>query len=232
MLLYSIKKQGKKMNKIVLSGWAVIAMSSLGFAGGDFKDVEPAIVPVVPIVEEDKSGLYAGLAIAYNLTYSAEKKWWDDTTPTQDEIGKLVGQLGYNFNEYIAIEGRIGTSIVDENYADVMTYSLFLKPQYPISEDFTIYGLLGFGLVQVDGSSGDNKPAAWPDVIGEEILDDTSFQWGIGLSYSINEDFSIFIDYTKLADDADINSTLYSYDPVVYDKLSSQDLTVGVTYNF
>jgi len=142
----------------------------------------------------------------------------------------MVGLVGYNFNEYIAVEGRIGGSIMSEDYADVMTYSLFLKPQYPISEDFTIYGLLGFGLVQVDGADGDT-PAA-PSVVGQEILDDTSFQWGLGLSYKVYEDFSVFVDFTKLADDADIDSTLYGYDPIVYDKLSGQDLTVGVTYNF
>lgn len=220
------------MKKIVLSACTVIAMSSLGFAGGDSKDVVPAVVPVIPIVEEEKSGFYAGLAIAYNQTYSTDYGFWDDSVLTQDETGKLVGQLGYNFNEYISVEGRIGGSFAEENYADIMTYSLFLKPQYPISEDFTIYGLIGFGLVQIDGSAGDNEDAAWPNVIGQEILDDTSFQWGLGLSYMVNEDFSIFIDYTKLADDADISSTLYDYDPVVYDKLSSQDLTVGITYNF
>jgi len=218
------------MKKTVLSIWAVIAISSLGFAGGDMKDVEPAVVPVIPIVEEDDSNWYAGLALAYNQTYSTDYGFFDDGVETQDETLKLVGQVGYNFNEYIAVEGRIGKSIAEEDYAEVTTYSLFLKPQYPISEDFTIYGLLGFGLVQVDGTDGDEP--AHPDVVGEEILDDTSFQWGFGLNYMVNEDFSLFIDYTKLADDADIDSTLYGYDPVVYDELSSQDLTVGVNYKF
>ncbi len=64
------------MKKIVC---AVAAMSSLGFAGGDFKEVEPAVVPVIPMVEEEKSGLYAGLALAYNQTYSTDHGFWDDT---------------------------------------------------------------------------------------------------------------------------------------------------------
>ncbi len=218
------------MKRIALSVLTMVCVSSLGFAGGDFKDVEPAVVPVVPMAEEEKSPWYAGLALAYNQTYSTDYGWFDDGVKTQDETGKLVGLVGYNVNEYIAVEGRIGGSITMEDYADVMTYSLFLKPQYPISEDFTIYGLLGFGLVQVEGADGDEP--AHPNVIGQEILDDTSFQWGLGLNYKINEDLSIFIDYTKLADDADISSTLYGYDDVVYDKLSSQDYTVGFIYNF
>ena len=70
------------------------------------------------------------------------------------------------------------------------------------------------------------------NVIGQEILSDTVFQWGGGIDYKINENFSVFADFTILANDADISSTLYSYDPLVYDELSTQDLTVGVNYRF
>jgi len=115
-----------------------------------------------------------------------------------------------------------------------MTYSLFLKPQYPVTENLTVYALLGFGLVQVDGTDGDEP--AHPTEIGQEILDDTSFQWGVGASYAINENFSIFVDYTKLADDADVSTWTYWYEANLvndkYDKLSSQDLTVGIIYKF
>ena len=223
------KDKGNVLKRIVLFIWTMIAIGSLGFAGGDFKDVEPVVVPVIPIEEEDKSGLYAGLALAYNQTYSEDNGWFSKTK-TQDQIGKLVGQVGYDFNEYVAVEGRIGGSVYDEDFASLMTYSLFLKPQYPISEDFTIYGLLGYGLVQIEGADGDEPGHA--DMVGEEMLDDSFFQWGFGLNYNINEVFSVFVDYTQLADDADISSTLYSYDPIVYDKLSNQDLTIGVIYNF
>ncbi len=215
------------MKKIALSVLTLACVSSFGVAGGD---IEPVVEPVVPMAEEDKNGLYAGLALTSSRTYASTPEYFVDDRDSQDESVKLVGQLGYNFNEYIAIEGRIGGSIYSEDYADVMTYSLFLKPQYPITEDLKIYALLGFGLVQVDGTDG-NKPAD-PAVIGEEILDDTSFQWGLGLSYMINEDFSIFVDYTMLANDADISSRLYWDDPTVYTKLSTDDLTVGLTYNF
>jgi opacity protein-like surface antigen len=216
------------MKKIVLSAWAVAALSSVGFAGGDMAPVEPVVS--TPMMEEEKTPWYAGLAVAYNQTYSTDHGYFDDSVPTQDETGKLVGQLGYNFHENIGVEGRIGTSFFSEDYASVSTYSIFLKPQYPISEDFTIYGLLGFGIVQVDGTDGDEP--AHPSVVGQEILGDTAFQWGIGVSYSINEAFSVFVDYTRLASDADISSTLYGYDPVIYDKLSTQDLTIGVSYHF
>lgn len=220
---------------------AVIAMSTCIVAGGYVPAVEPVIEPVVVapvpvVVEEDKDKLYAGLALAYSQTYSTDYKYFDNAL-TQDQNTKFVGLLGYNFNEYIGVEGRIGTSIFGtntsilvEDYAEVMTYSIFLRPQYSVNEDFTLYGLLGFGLVQVDGADG--EAPADPSIVGEEILNDTVFQWGFGLAYKIDEEFSIFIDYTKLANDADISSTLYGYDSETYEELSSQDLTVGIHYTF
>ena len=216
------------MKKIVLSVWTVMAMGSLAFAGGDLVTVEPVVE--IPVVVEDESNFYVGLGLVNNRTYSTDFSFWFGNAPTQDETLKLVGQLGYDFNEYIAIEGRIGGSITSEDYADITTYSLFLKPQYPLIEDLKIYGLLGFGLVQVDGADGETP--AHSNMVGEEILDDTSFHWGLGLSYMVNKDFSIFVDYTMLANDADISSTLYGYDPTVYNELTSDDLTVGLTYNF
>ena len=219
------------MKKAVLTLGSILVSSSFVVAGGDFKDVEPAVVPVVPMVEEDKSGFYAGLALAYNQTYSIDNGLFDDSVRTQDQTGKIVGNFGYDFSEYLAVEGRIGGSVFEEDYADVMTYSIFLKPQYPLGENFKIYGLLGFGLAQVDGTDGDEP--AHPTEVGQEIMDETSFQWGLGLSYSVNEDFSVFVDYTKLADDADVSTYTYGYEfPTVYDELSTQDLTVGIIYNF
>lgn len=217
------------MKNIVLSVWTIVVMTSLSFAGGGMQEVEPEIEPIV-VIEEHKSGLYAGLGIAFNRTYSIDNSFWFGVAPTQDEILQLVGKLGYNFNEYISIEGRIGSSIDSQDYANVTTYSLFLKPQYPLIEDLKIYGLLGFGLVQVDGTDG-NTPAH-ANMIGEEILNDISFQWGVGLSYMFYEDLSIFIDYTMFAHDTEISSTLYNYDNTVYNELTSDDLTIGFTYNF
>ena len=214
------------MKKIVLSAVAVLAMSSFATAGGD---AAPIVAPVV-VEEEGLSGFYAGLGVVYHRTYSVESGWFDDSKATQDETGGFTGLVGYNFNEYVAVEGRFSTSFFDEDYAEVMTYSLFVKPQYPVTEEFNVYALLGFGGVQIEGTDGDEPAHA--NMVGQEILDETSFQWGFGASYAVTENFLIFADYTSLADDADISSTLYGYDNAIYDKLSNDAMTVGVIYNF
>ncbi len=230
------------MRKILLSACAMALLSNLAVAGGD-------IVPV-PVAGIDDTGFYAGAGLTYNRVYSTDSGWFDNSTLTQDQLLNITGLIGYTFNEYIGIEGRLATTIAQEDYSELTSYSIFLKPQYRFRDRddldnddgyVTIYGLIGFGGVDVEGYDGKNP--AHPDVIGQEILNDTSFQWGVGVSYTfvdqsdderyrLKDTWSIFIDYTSLMNDGDIHSTLYGYDPKVYDKLSVDGLTVGVTYKF
>jgi opacity protein-like surface antigen len=224
------------MKKITLSAFAVLAMSSFGVAGGD-------IVPV-PVAVQDEDYFYAGAALIYHTTYSTDQKWFNKA-PTQDETGGFMGIIGYNYNRYIAVEGRINASFFVEDYSETFGWSIFLKPQYQFRDDendkdnfATIYGLLGFGGVKVTGNGG-GEPAH-PGDIGKTILDDTGFQWGLGLSYTFVDedsedrsgDWTIFAEYTSLMSDGDIDSRLYGYDPVYYTELSQQSLNVGLTYRF
>jgi len=229
------------MKKILLSIAALTAINGFAMAGGD----------IVPVAQEiDDTGWYAGVGIAYDNVYSDTQRWFNDATDTQDELGSPVGIIGYDFNEYIGVEGRIGKSFFKEDYADLTRYSLFLKPHYrfrdrnDLSDDsgyFSVYGLLGFGYVKVKGENG-NIPAH-PDVIGKTILSDTSFQWGLGLSYTfvdrpkddryaLKDTWTVFLDYVMYDHNAHIDSTLYSYDPKVHHKLSVDGLTLGVLYRF
>jgi len=202
------------MHKIVLLVWAVIGMSSLGFAGGDMKDVEPAIEPVITI-EESKSGFYVGLGIAAVSTRDAEISVDWGGTDRQDRLGNFSFLAGYDFNEYIAVEGRYTFSFTHDDQTNMNGWSLFAKPQYPVSEDFSIYALLGYGGVNLDGVN---------DFLVD--MDDTGFQWGIGASYLIMENLSLFADYTFPANDMDGH---YFTDPV---KVDVDMFTVGVNYHF
>ena len=250
------------MKRIILSLWMIIALNSFLVAGGDFKDVEPAIVPFIPIVqEEDRDHLYVGAGIVYNQVYSIDYGFFDDSVKTQDETAGLTGLIGYEFNEYLAVEGRYNKTFWERDYSDTTYYSLFVKPQYKFRDEekrddedgyFSIYGLLGFGNSQVKGSSGDNDHTAWPEDIGRTMMDETGFQWGLGFSYTFVDEsddelysrvdtWSIFADVVIAAKDADITPTkLYDYTPgnptgadsTYYDKLSLHGLTVGVLYHF
>ncbi|WP_373033985.1 porin family protein [Sulfurovum sp.] len=204
------------MNKVVLSVCTVMAMSSLGFAGGDMKDVEPAVVPVVEVIEEEKN-FYVGLGLSALSTREGSLDFFDDKDD-QDRTGNLAFLAGYEFNPYVAVEGRYSTYIAEEDWLNSDTWGIYLKPQYPVNEDFNVYALLGFGGMSVDGVDGFDMD-----------VDDTGFQWGLGVSYGVAEDFAIFVDYVSIASDMDADAWFGRPTDVEVD---ADAITVGVTYSF
>ncbi len=212
------------MEKIALSVVTIVTMSSLAFAGGDMKDVTPVVEPVVaiPVVEEERP-FYVGLGLSAVSTrnsntslnfFSAERE--------QDRTGDILLMAGYEFNPYVAVEGRYMTSVVDEDVLTRDSWGIYVKPQYPVNEEFTLYALLGYGGLTVDGKGSALIPRNRSDV------DDNGFQWGLGGSYAVTENVAIFADYVSIATDMDAdifwNSLLAEVD--------SDAFTVGVNYNF
>lgn len=211
------------MKKTIRSMVVAGILSSALFAGGN-------VAPVAPVAVADVCyhGFYVGGGGSIQRTYSIDKDW-SKYVATQDKTNPIFGLIGYQFNCYLSVEGRISQSVYEEDYADVLTYSFFLKPQYPVTEDFTVYALLGYGVVRVKGTDG-NTPAA---NVGKTIVDKGSFQWGFGMSYDVTESWSLFVDYTSLMKDKSITpQRLYYYDPKKYDKLSDDAINVGVIYHF
>ncbi len=197
------------MKKIMLSMSAVMTMGSFAVAGGD-------IVPVPVVAEADNSSFYLGLAISAVSTRDASVSMdIFNVKDGQDRLGNLTFQAGYNFNEYVAVEGRYTTTVVDDDAVEMDGWSLFVKPQYPVTEDFNIYALIGFGGVTMDPA--DQK---YIDV------DDSGFQWGLGASYDFTENIAVFFDYTNLASDMDgiyWNGAL---------QVDADAFNLGITYRF
>jgi opacity protein-like surface antigen len=153
---------------------------------------------------------------------------------TDIDYNTLMFQAGFQYNAYIAMEFRYWFSMGDGDYdissgdplfsppiagsySDMDVWGLYLKPMYPINNEFSVYGLLGFSGVSVTGEPG------W------DLLDDNDFSWGLGASYAVTPNFVLFADYTSLYDDA-----IDYYD---FDYEASQDTTVdsfnvGVSYRF
>jgi len=234
------------MKKVLLSGVTIIALSGITLAGGN-KYTESTVVPVVPVVKDDSSSIYIAGAMYYNNVYSDDYSWFDNSTDTQDEIGGFTAIVGYNINEYLAVEARASKSFFEEDYADEYHFSFFLKPKYSFRDAstyennyFSIYALLGFGYVNVEGTDGDTSGAA--SIIGKTLVDDWQFQYGLGLSYTFVDtdhpendsgDWSIFAEYTMYMDDQSMKATrLYNYNLNTYDELSMNGLSIGVSYQF
>lgn len=201
------------MKKTILSLATIIALSSFSNAGGDSVIVD--VLPI-PIEEVDTSAFYVGVGGSYMGLFN---------TSTDEKITTLgvMLQVGYQYNDYIAIEGRytLGVGKVDYKHGSTVNadnsdldtefsnMGIYLKPMYPIG-DFHIYGLLGYGNTILTKIPAGSTSASR----GED-----GFQWGVGLDYEIIENISIFADYSRVYDgkgfnfrglNSDINSVLIS----------------------
>jgi len=220
------------MKKFALSIVAVAAMGQLVFAGGD---IEPVIEPVMttpvvtePVVEAPSSaGFYVGIAYAYGM--EAERAGFapNDITPLDDAVWELSGMAmaGYQINDNFAIEGRVSGNLDDVKYSDedVSDYdftnaALYAKVMYPIEQVATIYALVGYGETTIEDKN-----------TGIESKSD-GLQWGVGAAYNVNDQVSIFADYTKLAleDEYERNSVDMSGLP----DLDLGTVNLGVAYKF
>lgn len=202
------------MKKVVVSIVAVAAMSSYGFAGGDIAPVEP--VAVVPVVEV--SPFYMGFGLSavstrdshISLDFTSEKSG-------QDRTVDVSAMAGYDFNEYIALEGRYMTSMFEEDFLSRSSWGIYAKPQYPVTDDFSVYALLGYGGLRANGKARNLTH-----------VNETGFQWGLGVSYAVSEHAEVFFDYVNIANDMDADVFLGS----PFANVDSDALTLGVTYNF
>ena len=205
------------MNIVASVTVAIVSMSSFVFAGGDIEPVE-----AVPVVEEGVSPFYVGLGLSWVSTRSSGSSWGAlNDTKAEDDTGDILLMAGYEFNQYIAVEGRYMSSMVGEDKLTRDSWGGYVKPQYPATEAFTLYALLGYGGLNV----GTNGPS-----LGS--LDDTGFQWGIGASYDLNAHFSIFVDYVNVANDMDADTVFDLTFTAPFAKVDSDAFSVGVTYHF
>ena len=201
------------MKKFTLSVAAVMAMSTFAMAGGD---IEPVPVVAAPVVLEDDSSFYLGVGYSF---ISADI----DGTEEGNAYSLIAG---YNYNQYIAIEGRYTETVGDMDVSDdrssldhpdgsydrqVTSAAIYLKPQYPVTEEFTVYALLGYGSVDARLTSVDG------------------FQWGLGAKYMFTENIGVYADYISLYDgdmDNVENFTNNTWDSQI------TSTNIGFTYSF
>jgi opacity protein-like surface antigen len=210
--------------KIQLSLTALMLSSSLAMAGGDLvAPVEPEIEipPVVvtqPMIQEDlapeKSGVYIGLG------YSCMQVAMDN--PDEEFMGDEVSaNVGYKFNENLAIEARYTTSIGDIQYSrwdadygikdsKLSNMGIYLKPQINLA-GLGIYALLGYGQVDMED--------------GADSFSEDGFQYGVGTTFNISE-VAMFVDYRRLYDADGFGELTKTQETAV------NSFTLGLNYEF
>ncbi|SFV64331.1 putative outer membrane protein A [hydrothermal vent metagenome] len=203
------------MKKVKQSVVAILLSSVYSFAGGDVAPIQEPVIDVPVVVEPELTGFYAGVG------YSCLQMGLD--VPYLDMRSMTAGSVtaGYNFNEYIAVEGRYTASIgdvtvktvnseVDTDAIDLANIGLYVKPQYSIN-NFGIYALLGYGQFSLDDDGS---------------FSEAGFQYGAGINAMVSTNVSLFIDYRRLYDDTAFDD--YDLDREVM----ANSYTVGVNYHF
>jgi len=203
------------MKKIRYSVVALLMSSVYSFAGGDIAPIEEPVIDIPEVIEPELSGFYAGVGYSC-LQMGLDVPYLDMRAMTAASI-----TAGYNFNQYVAIEGRYTASIgditvktveseIDTDKLDLSNVGLYIKPQYTI-DNFALYALLGYGQFTLDD---DNSFA------------EATFQYGAGLNAMVSTNVGLFIDYRRLYDST-------AFDNFDLDReVMANSYTVGVNYHF
>jgi len=221
------------MKKTTVSIISILTLSGLSFAGGSIAPVEETIAEA-PVLEES-SAFYVGLGYSYltsnrtaRLNILGDPHDGDIVKDTDSTANNILLQAGYQFNQYLAVEGRYTFSVGDHaltyNYRngleedvdiDISNIAIYLKPIYPIG-DLSIYGLLGYGKVEREHNV---RNTTW---------DGSGFQWGAGLQYTVMDNFMIFVDYTLWYDE---ENEPHDHLPRLLDTDFSA-MSIGLTHKF
>jgi len=151
----------------------------------------------------------------------------EDDANDSSKLGSISLVGGYQFSPFWALEFRHHVSAKDdtETYPNE-TYrlklaaqqQLFLKGSYPVTDQFSVYGLLGYGRtkLQLDFSELENNTL----FTGRMDFSKTGFTAGFGGEYQFAPQWSATIEYVR---NPNINSI---------GGLKLDSLALGVNYRF
>jgi len=217
------KQKGKEMKHTTITLLSVIALTIMGYAGGNIEVPETESINI-PIVEETKN-FYIGLGLS-------KMSLRNDFSDEEFSASGIMLQLGYQINPYVAIEGRytkhvgnldydhgkVLTTNISDYDGDFSNIAVYVKPMYSI-ESFQMYGLLGYGAVKLT-----NIPLGGSPIAADRS--ENSFQWGVGLGYDVLDNVSVFVDYVRFYDDDGFNGR------ATQSNIVSDAWTLGVSYTF
>ncbi|CAA6804640.1 MAG: Unknown protein [uncultured Sulfurovum sp.] len=183
---------------------------------------EPVPIPV-PILENlYPLGLYVGLGLTA-ARYDPDCGCTTDKGKV-DKTAGVVARVGYDFNEYIGVEGRGIRTNWKSNGGKIKHAGLFVKPMYPVTDDINVYGLAGYAKTTTQGS--------------KRRVNAETFAWGAGLEYDLGSDTAKEGRYDRSFDgygDQEGGWGLFTDYERLVQKSGSPDLdtvSVGVTYDF
>ncbi len=166
----------KKMFIFVILTW----FASETLQAGGKKHVAPADTEVLEIPVKHPSPWYIGGGPMQVHFLKAPCSSYDPSCRYEDTTFGVMMRGGYDMNPYFGIEGRAAYSFLDKGPyggAPIGHIGVYLKPQYPLTERFNLYGLLGVGYTKNFGSGARLN----------YFDHDTGFSAGAGIEYDLSD---------------------------------------------
>lgn len=185
------------------------------------------------------------LAITSPTSASAENTWSiglfnsDQEYSKRNEFNAVGLALNYQFTEYLSVEARLakGTSGEDRpihnspyDYSSDIEWQrgLFVKASYPVFDLFNVYAIAGYASTKLSISSVKGRFNENNQLMELYPVDfdktENGFSYGAGLSYQINNSFSVFAEYQALPN-LDNSSSGFS-------SLDWKSVNLGLNYRF
>lgn len=217
----------KSINIGLLLGVALV------YAGAT-KEVVPPKVKVIEIPTVESSPWYVGVGLNGIDFLKDPCSKYEPTCRYEDVTYGIMARGGRDFNPYFGIEGRVAKTFLDKGpYGGVPVghIGIFLKPQYPLSERWNLYGLAGYGYTKNLGNGARLK-----------YLDsDTGFSAGAGIEYDLSDADGDFVEnanydrkFDGYADQGKGWMLFADYQKLLIksSELSVDMVSVGVRYDF
>jgi hypothetical protein len=202
----------------------------------EVKEVKPAPVPVpvvtpapvpapapVPVVAPKAKNMYVGLDALCGR--------FETSSGACSCLGDVVAKLGYNFNKYIAVEGRLGYGVTEADHDGggdskiKENYGLYLKPQLPLGDKVALFGLLGYAKAKVESTGGE---------VGSLVgtIDEASPSFGLGLEFNVNDRWSVVAEGVRLLHGAENTYNVLGGGTKFEDDVNLDTYGLGVNYKF
>ena len=173
--------------------------------------------------QADTQNFYVGAQ--YNKVTLKEK---ESSFSTSIDFGSISGLVGYTFNEYFALEGRLGTGTSDKTYREdgykesfgVNLQTMILaKGNYKLSNEFSVFALAGYSKTEFE-----YKETA-PSYSFSEKDSLNGLTFGVGGEFRFKNNLAVNLEYVVLPDET-LRDGPYSF------KLEANNLSIGVNYYF
>ena len=173
----------------------------------------------VKVEQTPKTGWYGGLGVA-GVKYSY--------CINQYEYGIVSPRVGYTFNDYIGVEIRGGVGLF---HTDVINYrydyEAVVKLSHPVfSKAFKPYATVGYGQSGFNLLSTDKFTPVDSNIIVRDIV------YGAGVSSEVNDDISVYVDYTKLFDNERVMGYNEKTDTKCFKTIELEKIEFGAVYKF